>query len=153
MILDIGLVIWEDRGVMLIVTKKVLLLIAGIMWFAVGLMLLNYAQKWLSLESGGIVVIFGGTGIFIALCVHHFGFLRVADKNLKRILSMEEKVSLFSFITWKSYILIAGMMTMGITLRHSAIPKRYLSVLYIGIGLALTLSSIRYMRFFIQKSK
>ena len=133
------------------VTRKVLLFIAGVMWLCVGTMLLNYSYSWLVLESRRIIIIFSGIGIFLALLVHHFGFLKVADKNLKRILLLEEKVSVFSFITWKSYILIAGMITMGVTLRHSAIPKHYLAVLYIGIGFALTLSSIRYLRFFIKE--
>ena len=133
------------------VTRKVLLFIAGVMWLCVGAMLLNYSYSWLILESGRIVFIFSGSGIVLALLVHHFGFLRVADKNLKRILLMEGKVSVFLFITWKSYILIAGMIAMGITLRHSVIPKHYLAVLYIGIGLALILSSVRYIRFFIKE--
>ncbi len=141
----------ETKRVMLIVTKKVLMFIAGLMWLLVGIMLMNYARIWLSPESEKIVFIFAGAGVLSALIIHHFGFLRVADKNLKRILSMEEKVSVFSFISWKSYVLIAGMITLGITLRHSAVPKNYLAVLYIGIGMALFLSSIRYMRFFIKE--
>ena len=116
-------------------------------------MLLNYSYSWLVLESRRIIIIFSGIGIVLALLVHHLGFLKVADKNLKRILLMEEKVSVFSFMTWKSYILVAGMIIMGITLRHSAIPKHYLAVLYIGIGFALILSSIRYIRFFIRELK
>ena len=68
------------------VTRKVLLFIAGVMWLCVGAMLLNYSYSWLILESGRIVFIFSGSGIVLALLVHHFGFLRVADKNLKRIL-------------------------------------------------------------------
>jgi hypothetical protein len=40
------------------------------------------------------------------------------------------------------------MVSMGIALRHSSIPKHYLSILYNGIGLALFLSGIRYFRFF-----
>jgi hypothetical protein len=135
------------------VTRKVLLFTAGVMWLCVGTMLLNYSYSWLVLESRRIIIIFSGIGIFLALLIHHFGFLKVADKNLKRILLMEEKVSVFSFITWKSYILIVGMITMGVTLRHSAIPKHYLAVLYIGIGLALILSSIRYIRFFVKELK
>ncbi len=135
------------------VTRKVLLFTAGVMWLCVGTMLLNYAHSWLVLESRRMIIIFSGIGIVLALLVHHFGFLKVADKNLKRILLLEEKVSVFLFITWKSYILIAGMITMGVTLRHSAIPKHYLAVLYIGIGLALILSSIRYLRFFIRELK
>ena len=133
-----------------VVTRKILLFTAGIMWLCVGTMLLNYSYSWLVLESSRMIIIFSGTGIILALLVHHFGFLKVADKNLKRILLMEGKVSVFSFITWKSYILIAGMITMGVTLRHSAIQKHYLAVLYIGIGLALILSSVRYIRFFIK---
>ncbi len=135
----------------LIVTKKILMFIAGLMWLLVGVMLLNYARLWLSLESGKIMILYSGAGVLSALIIHHFGFLRVADKNLQRIFSMKERVSVFSFLTWKSYILIAVMITMGITLRHSAIPKKYLAVLYIGIGLALALSSIRYIRFFIKE--
>ena len=53
-------------------------------------------------------------------------------------------------MTWKSYIIVVIMVSMGIMLRHSSIPKRYLSVLYNGIGLALFLSGIRYFRFFIR---
>jgi len=37
---------------------------------------------------------------------------------------------------------------MGIFLRHSPIPKPYLSVIYSGIGLGLFLSGIWYFRFF-----
>lgn len=52
-------------------------------------------------------------------------------------------------MTWKSYIIVLIMVSMGIALRHSSIPKRYLSILYDGIGLALFLSGIRYLRFFV----
>jgi hypothetical protein len=56
----------------------------------------------------------------------------------------------FSFMPWKSYILITIMIVMGATLRHSALPKPYLAALYSAIGTALILSSIRYFRFLIQ---
>jgi hypothetical protein len=36
------------------------------------------------------------------------------------------------------------MIALGLLLRHSAIPKPYLAILYIGMGLALLLSSLRY---------
>jgi len=53
-------------------------------------------------------------------------------------------------MTWRSYFIVLLMVTLGIILRHSSIPKNYLAVLYIGIGLALFLSGIRYLRFFIK---
>jgi hypothetical protein len=82
------------------------------------------------------------------MSIHHFGFIKIATKNINRILALREKTSPFAFMTWKSYLIVLVMVSMGIALRHSAISKKYLSVLYNGIGLALFLSGIRYFRFF-----
>ncbi len=131
-----------------VVDKKVLVLLAGIMWCGVGIMLISFAVSWLSFYSGREEVLFFSAGFLVAMPVHHFGFLRIADKNLNRLLALTEKRCVFAFMTWKSYLIVLVMMSMGIALRHSAIPKRYLSVLYNGIGLALFLSGIRYLRFF-----
>jgi uncharacterized membrane protein len=131
------------------VTKTVLLFLAGFVWFCVGTMLLVLAYSWLADATRTIFFAFFGLGIGLALLVHHFGFLKIVDKNIERILPMVEKKCLFSFITWKSYLIIIVMVAMGSFLRHSAIPRHYLAVLYIGIGLALVLSSLRYIRVFV----
>jgi hypothetical protein len=130
------------------VTKTFLLFIAGFVWEFVGVLLLFFAFSWLSTASNLDIYLSSGAGILLALLVHHFGFLKIADKNLKRILQMNGKRCLFSFIPWKSYLIIAVMVTMGALLRHSMIPKKDLAILYIGIGLALILSSVRYIRVF-----
>ncbi|OPX35013.1 MAG: hypothetical protein B1H12_09500 [Desulfobacteraceae bacterium 4484_190.2] len=133
------------------VTKNFLLFFAGLVWVFVGIMLLFLAFSWLSTASNLNTYLPASAGVILALIVHHFGFLKIADKNLKRILLMNEKKCLFAFIPWKSYIIIAVMIMMGAVLRHSSIPKQYLAILYIGIGLALILSSVRYMRMFIRE--
>jgi hypothetical protein len=130
------------------VDKRILILLAGIMWCGVGIMLIHYAVSWLSSCNGREQFFFYSAGFLAAMPIHHFGFLKIADKNLNRILPLTEKKSLFSFMTWKSYGIVLIMVSMGIALRHSSIPKRYLSILYNGIGLALFLSGIRYFRFF-----
>jgi hypothetical protein len=130
--------------------KRVLVFLAGSMWCGVGIMLVNFGMKWASITSGNEKIVLYTTGFLAAMGIHHFGFLKVADKNLRRLLPLSQKRCVFSFMTWKSYILVAFMMTLGITLRHSSIPKPYLSVLYNGIGLALFLSGIRYFRFFVK---
>ena len=71
--------------------------------------------------------------------------------DLERILPMDEKKCLFSFIPWKSYLIIVVMITIGAILRHSVIPKQYLAIVYTAIGLALILSSVRYMRVFFRE--
>ena len=127
------------------VTNTFLLFLAGIVWECVGIMLLFLAFSWLSITSNTDFYLYSGAGILLALLVHHFGFLKIVDKNLKRILQMN---GLFSFIPWKSYLVIVAMVAMGALLRHSMIPKKDLAILYIGIGLALILSSVRYVRVF-----
>jgi hypothetical protein len=129
--------------------KRILVLLAGLMWCGVGIMLIRFAVTWLSplgIKTSGI---YYAAGFLAAMPIHHFGFLKIADKNLRRLLPLSEKRCVFSFMTWKSYIIVLIMVSMGIALRHSSIPKRYLSILYDGIGLALFLSGIRYLRFFV----
>jgi hypothetical protein len=130
------------------VDKRVLVLLAGLMWCGVGIMLVRFAVTWLSPMGFRSAGIFYASGFLAAMPIHHFGFLKIADKNLNRLLPLTEKRCVFSFMTWKSYIIVLVMVSMGIALRHSALPKKYLSILYNGIGLALFLSGIRYLRFF-----
>jgi hypothetical protein len=131
-----------------LVDKKILVLLAGLMWCGVGVMLIRFAVSWLATNSWKEQEVYYAIGFLAAMPIHHFGFLKIADKNLNRLLPLAEKKCIFSFMTWKSYLIVLVMVSMGIALRHSSIPKRYLSILYNGIGLALFLSGIRYFRFF-----
>ena len=134
------------------VTKNILLLLAGVVWECVGLMLLYLAFSWLYKVPGINIYIYALAGILLALLIHHFGFIKIVDKNLNRILQMNQKKCFFSFITCKSYMVIVIMVIMGALLRHSMIPKYYLAVLYTGIGFALILSSVRYIRIFYREA-
>jgi hypothetical protein len=131
-----------------VVDKKILVLMAGIMWCGVGTLMIIYAVSWLCQVTGSTRLVYGFTGFLAAMPIHHFGFLKIADRNLARLIPLTEKKCLFSFMTWKSYLIVPIMVSMGIFLRHSSIPKQYLSILYNGIGLGLFLSGIRYFRFF-----
>jgi hypothetical protein len=128
------------------VPKRLLILLAGLLWIGTGLMLDALSYSWLKTENFDAALSAAGVGFLLALLIHHFGFLRIVDKNLGRILPMEGRRCVFSFMPWKNYLLIFCMIIMGIGLRHSPIPKLYLSVIYIGIGTALILSSVRYLR-------
>jgi hypothetical protein len=128
------------------VHKNVLMLLAGLLWIGTGFMLDAWSYSWLKTEKVDALLAAAGVGFLLALLIHHFGFLRIVDKNLGRILPMEGRRCVFSFMPWKSYMLIFCMIFIGIVLRHLPIPKLVLSVLYIGIGTALILSSVRYLR-------
>ena len=135
------------------VSRRTLLLLAGLLWIGVGTMLVSLAAGWLRESHSRHLSMLVAIGVLAALLIHHFGFLKVVDKNLGRILPMKGKRCVFSFMSWKSYLLVGLMMAMGIGLRHSPIPRPYLAVLYVAIGLALILSSIRYLRVLLLDSK
>jgi len=130
------------------VDKRVLIILAGLMWISAGIMLMILAYGWLRNPQIDLPVIFAAAGILAGTIIHRFGFSKIVAKNLNRIIPMEGKKCAFSFIPWKSYLLIALMSFLGILLRNSILPKQYLSVIYISIGLALTLSSTRYFKVF-----
>jgi hypothetical protein len=135
------------------VPKNILLLLAGVVWFCGGTMLLVLAYSWLSQVDKPLSFIYFGVGLIAALLIHRFGFRKIAAKNINRILAKSGWQCLFSCFAWKSYLLIAVMVTMGKLFRRSDFPKPYLAILYTTIGLALVLSSIKYLRVFIAEMK
>ena len=126
------------------VDKKVLIALSGIMWLVVGIILCSHAVNWLSQPGVKNSMWLLISGMILSLLIHHFGFLRLVYNNLERILSQKDKVCIFAFQAWKSYLIIAIMIGIGIALRHSSLPKPYLSVIYIGFGGAMLLSSLKY---------
>lgn len=130
------------------VDKRALILIAGFIWICSGIMLLCFSYSWLRQSQNKNYLVIAGIGFMLSLVIHHFGFLKIVDKNLRRILPFEEKKCIFSFMNWKSYINIVVMAAIGIFVRHSSIPRIYLSIIYAAIGFALILSSVRYLRIF-----
>jgi len=126
------------------VNKKYLLLPAGFMWMGVGIMLCSMAFRWLLTSPHPYP--FALAGVVAGLIIYRFGFVRLAKKNIERISALEGRHCLFSFITFRSYILVIFMIAMGIALRHSHIHKDWLSLVYNGIGLGLGISSISYIK-------
>ncbi len=131
------------------VPKSGLLFMAGMIWLSIGVVMDSIAYSWLKPDPLRPALLISSVGFVFALLIHHFGFLRIVDRNLGRILPMEGRRCLFSFMPWKSYILVLVMVLGGFLLRHSALPKSYLALLYLAIGTALILSSVRYLRYLI----
>ncbi|MGZ3569635.1 MAG: hypothetical protein ACXU9W_12685, partial [Thermodesulfobacteriota bacterium] len=67
------------------VTKSWLIAVAGLMWTAVGVMLCRLAYIWLALSNRGVATSLGLFGVVMAVAAYHFGFSKIARKNIKRI--------------------------------------------------------------------
>ena len=127
--------------------RTTLFVAAGIVWSIVGLALMMVSVLWLITSeplSGAISIL---TGAAIGVLIHRIGFLNLVDRNIERIYALapeKDRICIFAFQAWKSYLIILVMIGMGYTLRHLPIPRLYLSPIYLAIGLALFLSSLRY---------
>ena len=114
------------------------------MWTAVGLTLCGLAYEWLAVLPLRWSALLGVVGIILAWIIYRFAFSKIAMKNIDRLREFPDRVCFFAFQAWKSYLVIALMIMFGFILRHSIIPKYYLSVPYTAIGGALILSSFHY---------
>ncbi len=126
------------------VTKPWLVAIAGLMWTGVGVMLCRLAYHWFVVTNTGVAAILGLLGAVMALAAYHFGFSKMAQRNIRRLSLLTDRTCVFAFQTWKGYLIIGFMIILGAILRGSQIPKPYLAILYTTIGGAIFLSSFHY---------
>lgn len=129
------------------VKRKWLIIISGLMWSGVGIFLNILAFNWLKSFNNIQLFLTIIIGLLAGWVIARFGFGNIANKNINRIFAYPKEVCVFAFQEWRSYILIAVMMSMGIFLRTTGLlPKYILAPMYIGIGTALFLASFRYYR-------
>jgi hypothetical protein len=121
-----------------------LLLFAGLLWSGVGIALCVIACYWLSHgewpQNGACAAL----GMVLGACVYRLGFSAIAGRNLRRIAQKPEKVCVFAFQAWPSYLLIVLMALVGLALRQSHLSRLILATIYLTVGTGLALSSTLY---------
>lgn len=114
------------------------------MWTVVGTVLSMVAAYRL-LHLGWWETLLGGlAGISLGLVGCRFQFPKIAGKNIERILQKTGPCCFFAFQSRRGYLLIFLMMFMGHVLRHSPLPGVIPAVIYLAVGVALTLGSSVY---------
>lgn len=128
------------------VSRKTLMISAAVVWCGVGLFLSLRAIFWFAhsnLHIWWMVLL----ALAIGMLKGRFVFRRLAKTNVTRIRQLSphrEKICIFAFQAVKSYILIIGMITLGILLRISPLPREFLAVIYLAIGSGLIYASTVY---------
>ncbi len=124
--------------------KHNLILLSGILWSMAGVMLIVIFLRWIHLLTNKQLIWALAIGIPLGI-LKGLLFNKLSKKNIHRIRLLPDKVHWWKFQKLSSYILIVLMMGTGITLRTTGIiEKKYLAPVYLGIGLALFISSIVY---------
>lgn len=124
--------------------RSILLLLSGIMWSVVGLLLCRLAITWYIYLGFNRSYIWFLLSFPLGIAIYYFGFSRLARVNIPRIQDLPPKPCIFAFMQWWNYPLVIFMISLGIWMRHSPIPKQYLGILYFGIGGALFLAGLLY---------
>jgi hypothetical protein len=128
--------------------KLWLYLAAGVVWLAVGVMLMSFAARWLRPVPWQSAALLTAAGIGLAAAIYALGFGKLARRNIQRIAALPAaRPCLFAFQAWPSYPLVGFMMGLGIYLRlYAPFPKPLLAILYLGIGGGLSSSSLHYFQ-------
>jgi hypothetical protein len=122
--------------------------LAGAAWTVAGLVLCERAIVWLDVLSLSVEITLETTSLAVAIIAYLFLFVKVVQKNIDRIGQLPENACVFAFADWQGYIMIAMMITIGITLRNTSIPKYFLAVPYTAMGAILLIGSARLFRQF-----
>jgi hypothetical protein len=130
------------------VPKFYLFGLAGALWTFAGLVLCLRAILWLNTFSLGVELALGLGSLAIAVLGYLFLFVRVVQKNIDRIMRLPDHACVFAFTAWQGYIMIGLMMTIGITLRNTSLPKYFLAVPYTTMGAILLIGSVRFFHQF-----
>ena len=124
--------------------KKYLVLLAGILWIFAGVKVVMVGCM-----VGGEVDIKNFWYYLIMAAVFLVFYFRIfspmVDKNLDRISKLDEP-KLWKFLDKKSYIIMFGMMFLGMALRKfTSLPAAFFYTFYIGLGMTLLSAGIKYM--------
>ena len=127
------------------VPRRVLLFVAGLVWtFAGGMLLFRGISALIEKTDFPLLRFF--VSLAAGVLFYVLVFDKISLKHSRRILLLpEERPCLFAFFNFRSYLIMALMISMGIALRMSnIIPQDYLQLFYITMGTPLLLSAIRF---------
>ncbi len=128
------------------VRRRTLIPSAGVVWAFAGAYLSFRAALWFW-SSRRPIFWMAALALAIGFIKGHFLLSRMARRNISRILGLsphKEKICLFAFQAIQAYLVIFGMMGLGIVLRHSSVARESLAVVYLAIGSALIYASVPY---------
>ncbi len=126
-------------------TRRGLLFMAGVVWAVAGGILAYRGLNFIGEAAPHPVVLFvigaaGGALFFVVM------FRTISARHIFRIVHItHERPCLFSFLGWKSYLMMALMITLGMLLRNASfVPRDELGTAYLMMAVPLLASSYRF---------
>ena len=120
------------------VQRKTHLLAAAILWTCIGIMLMVRGMGWLIAADLTYLAV---PAVVLGFIKSRFILDKTATRSIDRILLLQDGTCLGAVYSKLTWLLVAGMMSMGMLLRNSSFPRPILAVVYITVGWALFWSS------------
>lgn len=132
------------------VSRRTLLLFAGVLWVFAGSKILALGvPAMLGNWTSPIPTIAASAVVFALFARFVFGPLYF--KHRTRIVTQEaDRSNMFSFFDVRGYLVMFFMMALGIVLRRLGfIPPLYLGTFYVGLGSALLMGGLFFLKGFL----
>ena len=129
------------------VKTRHLLAINGLLWTAIGTKItITGIRHYLSAHYGKSLLWMIPLSVLVFAGFYRM-FTGVVRKYSERILSMtDEKTSVLKTFSLKGYLIIAFMISLGISLKHiPGIPEPFFAWFYCGLGPGLLSAGIRFL--------
>ncbi len=128
------------------VSRRTLFFSAGLIWLIGGGVL-----AWRTVEvmptGHSLWPIYMGAALGVIKFI--LAFRRIGERNIRRIRELaphKDKICVFAFQSWASYLLVIVMVGLGLLLRLFNTPPVALALIYAMIAMGLGLGSIIYFR-------
>ena len=136
------------------VKKRTLLLIAGCAWSIAGGILISRSLSHLISVNHHLAMEIG-TGIVFGSLFYLLLFARISKKHITRINLIEiDNPCFFSFFNFRSYLLMAIMISGGIMLRLSGLVNpEIIYTFFLCMGIPLLVSAWRFFYSYVKNKK
>ena len=120
------------------VSRSVHLFIAPLLWTGIGIMLMVRGWGWIGPGMARFLVL---PAILLGTIKSRLVLDKSAGRSIERIRRFDDATCIGAVYSWKTWLLVALMMTFGITMRKLTDPGMVIGSLYVAVGWALLFSS------------
>ena len=127
-------------------SRRTHLLLAAVMWTVVGSLLIYFGSQWVLRTSPAYAHLQIAVAAAVGAVKSRFVLDRSARRIIERIRARGDGRCLGGFVSLKTWVLIALMVSVGRWLRGGLLSRHIVGLLYAAIGVALLVSARNFWR-------
>ena len=129
---------------------RIHLLLAAITWTTVGTGLLTAGTIWSVRSESNLLLILLAAAAAVGILKAVFVLRRTSARATKRIMTRGDNRCIGGYISWRTWVLVAIMVGTGRLLRSVGLPPIVVGFIYVAVGSALLVASLRLWQAYLQ---